>query len=154
MVAIETAIKSNNKSVMLRAIAVSPVAADLRELTSATLPMAVAAYNPPNRGFSGGGQRFLPSWQRRTAYKGRHGTVVQATPEFDAARYELPAGSLTLTRVGPDEPGETEVVPRAFRRAVDAGARQAGPGRLRCRRVAGAPVLKLIRPMTRGPSRP
>ena len=39
---------------------------------------------------------------------------IQATLDFDAARYDLPAGSLTLTRIGQDGPGEPEPVPRAF----------------------------------------
>ena len=50
---------------------------------------------------------------------------VQATLEFDAARYDLPPGPLTLTQVGQDGPGETESVPRAFQRAVSAGPREA-----------------------------
>jgi hypothetical protein len=48
---------------------------------------------------------------------------VQATLDFDAARYDLPAGSLTLRRIGQD--GSGEPVPRVFQRAVSAGARQA-----------------------------
>jgi hypothetical protein len=50
---------------------------------------------------------------------------VQATLDFDAARYDLPAGPLALTRIGQDGPGESESVPKAFQRAISAGARQA-----------------------------
>ena len=50
---------------------------------------------------------------------------VWAMLEFDAARYDLPDGALTLTRIGPDGPGETGAVQRRFQRAVSAGARQA-----------------------------
>jgi len=50
---------------------------------------------------------------------------IQATLAFDPAGYDLPAGSLTLTRIGPDGPGETRPAPRVFQRAVSAGARQA-----------------------------
>jgi len=50
---------------------------------------------------------------------------IQATLDFDAARYDLPASSLALTRIGQDGPEETATVPRAFQRAVSAGPRQA-----------------------------
>ncbi len=50
---------------------------------------------------------------------------VQATLDFDATRYDLPAGPLALTRIGQDGPEETAPVPRAFLRAVSAVARQA-----------------------------
>ena len=50
---------------------------------------------------------------------------IQATLAFDTARYALPAGSLTLIRIGQDGPGETLRVPRAFQRAVSAGEGQA-----------------------------
>ena len=50
---------------------------------------------------------------------------VRATLDFDAARYDLPAGSLVLTRIGPTGPEATAPVPRAFQRAVSAAPRQA-----------------------------
>jgi hypothetical protein len=36
---------------------------------------------------------------------------IQATLALDTTGYDLPAGSLTLTRIGPDGPGETRPVP-------------------------------------------
>jgi hypothetical protein len=50
---------------------------------------------------------------------------VEATLDFDAARYDLPVSSLTLTRIGQDGPGKTESVPRVFQRAVSAAPREA-----------------------------
>jgi len=50
---------------------------------------------------------------------------IQATLDFDAARYDLPAGSLALTRIGQDGPEEMTPVPRAFQRAISAAPRQA-----------------------------
>ncbi len=50
---------------------------------------------------------------------------IQVTLDFDAARYDLPAGSLTLTRIGQDGPVETTPVLRAFQKAVSAAPRQA-----------------------------
>jgi hypothetical protein len=50
---------------------------------------------------------------------------VQAALDFDATRYDLPADSLSLTRIARDGPRETEPVPRAFQRIVSAGPRQA-----------------------------
>jgi len=51
--------------------------------------------------------------------------AIEATLDFDAARYDLPPGSLTLARIEQDKSGKTESVPRAFQRAVSAGPRQA-----------------------------
>jgi hypothetical protein len=50
---------------------------------------------------------------------------VHATLDFDADRHELPAGPLTLARIGQDGPAETAAVPRAFQKAVSAAPRQA-----------------------------
>jgi hypothetical protein len=50
---------------------------------------------------------------------------VQAALAFDAARYDLPADSLALTRLGSEGPGTTESAPRVFQRAISAGAREA-----------------------------
>jgi hypothetical protein len=50
---------------------------------------------------------------------------IQVTLDFDAARYDLPAGSLTLTRIGQNGPAETVAVARAFQKAVSAAPRQA-----------------------------
>jgi hypothetical protein len=51
--------------------------------------------------------------------------LVQATLDFDAARYDVPAGELALRRVRPGDPGETEPVPRAFQRGIAAAPRRA-----------------------------
>jgi hypothetical protein len=50
---------------------------------------------------------------------------VRATLDFDAACYDLPAGSLTITRIESDGPGEKAPAPRTFQRAVSAAPRQA-----------------------------
>ena len=50
---------------------------------------------------------------------------IHATLVFDATRYDLPAGALTLTLVGQDGPGKTESVSRVFQRAVSVAPRQA-----------------------------
>jgi hypothetical protein len=53
------------------------------------------------------------------------GEPVRTTLDFDAARYDLPAGSLTITRIEPEGPREKTPVPRTFQRAISAGPRQA-----------------------------
>ena len=50
---------------------------------------------------------------------------VRATLDFTAARYALPAGSLSVTRLGPDGPAETFAVPRTFQREIFTPPRQA-----------------------------
>ena len=50
---------------------------------------------------------------------------IQATLDFDAAWYDLPAGVLTFRRIEQDRLSKSEPVPRAFQRAVSAAPRQA-----------------------------
>jgi hypothetical protein len=50
---------------------------------------------------------------------------IQATLVFDAARYDLPPGPLTITGIGQGERGEPAPVPRAFQRAISTPPRQA-----------------------------
>jgi hypothetical protein len=49
---------------------------------------------------------------------------IQATLDFDAARYDLPAGLLTIQRIEPDGPRPPEPVPRTFQRVLSAGPGQ------------------------------
>jgi hypothetical protein len=51
--------------------------------------------------------------------------TIRADLDFDAARYDLPPGSLSLARMDQDKSGKSEAVPRAFQKSVSAGPRQA-----------------------------
>ncbi|MHB1034723.1 MAG: DUF6259 domain-containing protein [Pirellulales bacterium] len=53
------------------------------------------------------------------------GEPVRATLDFDAARYGLAAGSLTLTQIGSEGPGKSDAVSRAFQREVALGPQEA-----------------------------
>ena len=49
---------------------------------------------------------------------------IQATLDFDAAPYDLPAGSLMIRRIEPDGPRQPEPVPRTFQRVISAAPGQ------------------------------
>ena len=54
---------------------------------------------------------------------------IPARLDFDAARYDLPAGPPTSTGIGQGGPAEPVPVPRAFQRAIIPGRSRGKPGR-------------------------